>query len=141
MNVDVERFGVAVDGYVGRGVWSGGRVEDLPTYSVHTDHGGAGLGGGVVGVGGAGDGDPVSGAGGAHHTAQGGGAPCDGECLGWSVGRVCTGRVLDTTEVPLHPHTHRVVRVGQLQALRVVVVEGEHLARHPGEVLQAPVTR
>ena len=69
MNVDVERFGVAVDGYVGRGVRSGGGVEDLPTYSVHTDHGGAGLGGGVVGVGGAGDGDPVSGAGRADQAA------------------------------------------------------------------------
>ena len=141
MNVDVEGFGVAVDGDVGRGVGSGGGVEDLPTYPVHTDHGGAGLGGGVVGVGGAGDGDPVRGAGGAHHTPQGGGAPCDGEGLGRCVGRVRTGRVLNTTEVPLHPHTHRVVRVGQLEALRVVVVEGEHLARHPGEVLQAPVTR
>ena len=102
MNVDVERFGVAVDRYVGRGVWSGGGVEDLPTYSVHADHGGAGLGGGVVGVGGAGDGDPVSGAGGAHHRAQGGGAPCDGECLGRSVGRVRTGRVLEDVTPELH---------------------------------------
>ena len=86
------------------------------------------------------DGDPVRGAGGADHTAQGGGAARDGECRGRSVGSVRTGGVLDTTEVPLHPHTHRVVRVGQLQPLRVVVVEGEHLTRHPREVLQTPVT-
>ena len=141
MDVDVEGFGVAVHWDVGGGVWCGGRVEDLPTDPVHTDHGGAGLGGGVVGVGGAGDGDPVRGAGGADHTAQGGGAPCDGESLWRGVGGVRTGGVLDTTEVPLHPHTHRVVRVGQLQALRVVVIEGEHLARHPSEILQASVTR
>ena len=141
MDVDVEGFGVAVHWDVGGGVWCGGRVEDLPTDPVHTDHGGAGLGGGVVGVGGAGDGDPVRGAGGAHHTAQGGRPSRDGERLWRSVGAVGTCRVLDTAEVPLHPHAHRVVRVGQLQALRVVVVEGEHLTRHPREVLQATVTR
>ena len=140
MNVDVEGFGVAVDGDVGRGVGSGGGVEDLPTYPVHTDHGGAGLGGGVVGVGGAGDGDPVRGAGGAHHTPQGGGAPCDGEGLGRCVGRVRTGRVLNTTEVPLHPHTDAVVSVGELQAGSIVVVEGENPAGDSSEILQTAVS-
>ena len=52
----------------------------------------------------------------------------DGESSWWSIGGVRTGSVLDTTEVPLHPNAHGVVRVGQHQARRVVVVEREHLA-------------
>ena len=53
---------------------------------------------------------------------------------------VRAGCVLDATEVTLHAHAHRVVGVGQLQARGVVVVEGEHLAGHPREVLQTAVS-
>ena len=69
VDVDVEGFGVAVHWDVGGGVWCGGRVEDLPTDPVNTNHWGPVLSCGVVAVGGAGDGDPVRGAGGADHTA------------------------------------------------------------------------
>ena len=60
--------------------------------------------------------------------------------MGWVIAGVWAGRVLNPAEVSLHPHAHRVVGVGQLQALGVVVVEGEHLARDPGEVLQTSIT-
>ena len=76
----------------------------------------------------------------ADDAAEGRGAARDGEGLGRAVDGVRAGRVLDTTEVPLHPHAHRVVGVGQLQPARVVVIEGEHLTRDPSEVLQASVT-
>ena len=69
MNIDVEGLGITVDWDTGGSVGCGGRVEDLSTYSVHADHGGARLSGGIIGVGGAGDGDPVSGAVGSHHTS------------------------------------------------------------------------
>ena len=69
MNIDVEGLGITVDWDTGGSVGCGGRVEDLSTYSVHADHGGARLSGGIIGVGGAGDGDPVSGAVGPHHTS------------------------------------------------------------------------
>ena len=148
----MERFAVAVDGDVGR-VGSGlDGVEDLATDPVHTDHRSPVLSGGIVGVGGAGDGQPVVGALGPHQAA--GARPArDGEGLGHqggggSVGLaghgrllvVVTGRVLDPTEVPLHPHTDAVVRVRQLQTGRVVVVEGEDPARDSSEVLETAVS-
>ena len=45
-----------------------------------------------------------------------------------------------TAEVPLHAHTHGVVRVGELEPRAVVVVEGLDGARHARVVLQTPVT-
>ena len=67
------------------------------------------------------------------------GAAGQRERLGRAVDVVCAGGVLDPAEVPLGPHADAVVRVRQLQSRGVVVVEGEHPARHPSEVLQAPV--
>ena len=148
----MERFGVTVDRNVGRGGSGLDGVEDLPTDPVNTNHRGPVLGGGVVAVGGAGDGQPVRGALGPHQAPRPR-PPRDGEGLGregggrgvW-LGRdgwllvVVAGRVLDTTEVPLHPHTDAVVRVGQLQAGRVVVVEGGKPAGNPGEILETAVS-
>ena len=70
----------------------------------------------------------------ANYATSPGRSPSDGKGIGWSVW-ICTSGVLDTTEVPLHPDTHGVVCVGQLEALSVVVVEREHLARHTRKVL------
>ena len=139
MNIDVERFWVAVDGDTWWGVWSCCWVEHLSTNSVHTDHRSARLSGGVVGVGGTGDGDPVSGTRGANNTSQGWRPSCHGEGLRWCVCTVWTGCVLDATEVSLHPDAHGVVCVGQLKTLSVVIVEGEHLTGDTSEVLQASV--
>ena len=75
----------------------------------------------------------------ADNAAEGWRASRDREGLGRRVGRVRAGCVLNAAEVPLHPHAHRVVGVGQLQALGVVVVEGEHLTRDPSEVLKTPI--
>ena len=72
----------------------------------------------------------------AHHTTKCRRPSCDGKRLSRAILRVSTGSVLDTTEVPLHPDTHRVVGVGQLQPRGLHVVEGEHLAGHTSEVLQ-----
>ena len=47
--------------------------------------------------------------------------------------------ILDAAEVPLHPDAGRVVRVGQLQAGRSVVIEAQYLSRDAGEILQASV--
>ena len=148
----MEGFAVAVDRDVRR-VGSGlDGVEDLATDPVHTDHRSPVLGCGVVGVGGAGDGQPVVGAL-CPHQAPGPRPAGDGEGLGhqgggWSVGLaghcwllvVVTGGVLDPAEVPLHPHADAVVRVGQLEPGRVVVVEGEDPARDSSEVLETPVS-
>ena len=57
------------------------------------------------------------------------------EWLGRGVDGVRAGSVLDTAEVPLHAHADAVVGVGQLEPCGVIVVEGEHLAWHPSEVL------
>ena len=72
---------------------------------------------------------------GSNNTSKRGRTSSDGESSWWCISSVRTGGVLDTTEVALHPDTHGVVRVGQLEALRVVVVEGEHLAGHSSKVL------
>ena len=148
----MEGLGVAVDWHVGRGGSGLDGVEDLATDPVNTNHRGPVLRGGVVAVGGAGDGEPVSGALGPHQTPRPRPAR-DGEGLGREGGRrgvwlggdggllvVVAGGVLDTTEVPLHPHTDAVVRVGQLQPRRVVVVEGENPAGDSSEILQTAVS-
>ena len=152
MDVDVERFGVTVDRDVGRGGSGLDGVEDLPTDPVNTNHRGPVLSGGVVAVGGAGDGEPVRGALGPHQ-APGPRPARDGEGLrrerggrGVWLGGDCwllvviAGRVLDTTEVTLHPHTDAVVRVGELQAGRVVVVEGGEPASNSSEILETAVS-
>ena len=151
VDVDVERFGVTVDRDVGRGGPSLDWVEDLATDPVNTNHRGPVLSCGIVAVGGAGDGQPVRGAL-SPHQAAGPRPPRDGERLrGERCGRgvwlggdswllvVIASCVLDTTEVPLHPHTDAVVSVGELQAGSVVVVEGENPASNSSEVLEAAV--
>ena len=45
-----------------------------------------------------------------------------------------------TAEVSLHPHTHGVVSVAELQPGGVVVVEALDSAGHPGVVLETPVS-
>ena len=67
------------------------------------------------------------------------GAAGQRERLRRAVDVVCAGGVLNPAEVALRPHADAVVRVRQLQSRCVVVVEGEHPARYPREVLQAPV--
>ena len=69
MDVDVERFAVAVHWHVGRIGSSLDGVEDLATDPVNTDDWGPVLSERVVGVGGAGDGEPVRGALGPHQAA------------------------------------------------------------------------
>ena len=149
----MERFGVAVDRHIGRGGPRLDGVEDLATDPVNTNHRGPVLSCGIVAVGGAGDGEPVSGALGPHQAPgprparDGEGLRCQRGCRGVWLGRDCgllvviAGGVLDTTEVPLHPHTDAVVSVGELQAGSVVVVEGENPASNSSEVLEAAVSR
>ena len=53
--------------------------------------------------------------------------------------RVLASCVLNATEVPLGPDAHRVVRLGDHQAGRVVVVETVHHTTHPSEKLETSV--
>ena len=53
--------------------------------------------------------------------------------------RVLASSVLNATEVPLGPDAHRVVRLGDHEAGRVVVVETVHHTTHPGEKLETSV--
>ena len=52
---------------------------------------------------------------------------------------VLASSVLNATEVPLGPDAHRVVRLGDHQAGRVVVVETVHHTTHPSEKLETSV--
>ena len=52
---------------------------------------------------------------------------------------VLASSVLNATEVPLGPDAHRVVRLGDHEAGRVVVVETVHHTTHPGEKLETSV--
>ena len=50
-------------------------------------------------------------------------------------------RDIITAEVPLHPHTHGVVGVAELETGGVVVVEALDPAGYPGVILETPVSR